>query len=73
MSLGLFRDLDRANAQKADLARRGVEGVQIRERLGPVRVFFELRGNASQIETVRSVFELNRKGELKSCESSAGA
>lgn len=68
ISLGLFRDLDRANAQKADLARRGVEGVQIRERLGPVRVFFELRGNASQIETVRSVFELNRKGELKPCE-----
>ncbi|MBU0541081.1 MAG: hypothetical protein KKC58_01680 [Gammaproteobacteria bacterium] len=67
ISLGLFRDLDRANAQKADLARRGVEGVQIRERLGPVRVFFELRGNASQIETVRSVFELNRKGELKPC------
>jgi len=68
ISLGLFRDLDRANAQKADLARRGVDGVQIRERLGPVRVFFELRGNASQIETVRSVFELNRKGELKPCE-----
>jgi hypothetical protein len=68
ISLGLFRDLDRANAQKADLARRGVEGVQIRERLGPVRVFFELRGNATQIETVRSVFELNRKGELKPCE-----
>ena len=72
ISLGLFRDLDRANAQKADLARRGVEGVQIRERLGPVRVFFELRGNASQIETVRSVFELNRKGELKPCELSTG-
>lgn len=72
ISLGLFRDLDRANVQKADLARRGVEGVQIRERLGPVRVFFELRGNASQIETVRSVFELNRKGELKPCELPTG-
>lgn len=68
ISLGLFRELERASAQKADLARRGVDGVQIRERLGPVRVFFELRGNASQIETVRSVFELNRKGELKPCE-----
>jgi hypothetical protein len=73
ISLGLFRDLERARAQMADLARRGVEGVQIRERLGPVRVFFELRGNASQIEAVRSVFELNRKGELKPCESPAGA
>ncbi len=72
ISLGLFRDLERANAQRADLARRGVEGVQIRERLGPVRVFFELRGNASQIETVRSVFELNRKGELKPCDSPTG-
>jgi hypothetical protein len=73
ISLGLFRDQERASAQKADLARRGVEGVQIRERLGPVRVFFELRGNASQIQAVRSVFELNRKGELKPCESPAGA
>jgi hypothetical protein len=72
ISLGLFRDLERANAQKADLARRGVDGVQIRERLGPVRVFFELRGNATQIESVRSVFELNRKGELKPCELQAG-
>jgi hypothetical protein len=69
ISLGLFRDQERANAQKAELARRGVEGVQIRERLGPVRVFFELRGNVAQIETVRSLFELNRKGELKPCAS----
>ncbi len=73
ISLGLFRDLERANAQKADLARRGVDGVQIRERLGPVRVFFELRGNATEIETVRSVFELNRKGELKPCEGPTGS
>jgi hypothetical protein len=73
ISLGLFRDLDRANVQKADLARRGVVGVQIRERLGPVRVFFELRGNATQIESMRSVFELNRKGELKPCESQAAS
>ena len=67
ISLGLFRDLERANAQKADLARRGVEGVQIRERLGPVRIFFELRGTPEQIESVRSIFTLNRKGDLKFC------
>lgn len=70
ISLGLFRDLDRANVQKADLLRRGVEGVQIRERLGPVRVFFELRGTPDQIESVRSIFILNRKGDLKVCEAS---
>lgn len=69
ISLGLFRDLDRANVQKADLAQRGVEGVQIRERLGPVRVFFELRGTPDQIESVRSIFTLNRKGDLKACEA----
>lgn len=68
ISLGLFRDLDRANVQKADLARRGVDGVQIRERLGPVRIFFELRGTPEQIESVRSIFTLNRKGDLKVCE-----
>ena len=69
ISLGLFRDLDRANVQKDDLAKRGVAGVQIRERLGPARVFFELRGTPAQIETVESVFKLNRKGELKPCDS----
>lgn len=69
ISLGLFRDLDRANVQKADLAQRGVEGVQIRERLGPVRVFYELRGTPDQLETVRSIFTLNRKGDLKACEA----
>lgn len=69
ISLGLFRDLDRANVQKADLARRGIEGVQIRERLGPVRVFFELRGTPEQIESVRSIYTLNRKGDLKNCEA----
>lgn len=69
ISLGLFRDLDRANVQKADLAQRGVEGVQIRERLGPVRVFYELRGTPDQLEAVRSIFTLNRKGDLKACEA----
>lgn len=69
ISLGLFRDEDRANIQKEELARRGVDGVQIRERLGPVRVFFELRGVPDQIESVRAIFNLNRKGELKPCES----
>ena len=71
ISLGLFRDLDRANVQKADLARRGVDGVQIRERLGPVRVFFELRGTSDQMESVRSIFTLNRKGDLKVCEGAS--
>lgn len=68
ISLGLFRDLERANAQKEDLQRRGVEGVQIRERLGPVRVFFQLRGNPAQLDAVRAVFSLNQKGDLKTCQ-----
>lgn len=69
ISLGLFRDQGRANVQKDDLAKRGVAGVQIRERLGPARVFFELRGSPAQIEAVESIFKLNRKGELKPCDS----
>lgn len=69
ISLGLFRDFERATAQKNVLTQRGVEGVQIRERLGPVRIFFELRGSPTQIDSVRSVFDLNRKGELKPCDS----
>lgn len=68
ISLGLFRDLERANIHKAELARRGVDGMQIRERLGPVRVFFQLRGTPSQIQSARSIFNLNRKGELKICD-----
>ena len=69
ISLGLFRDLDRATVQKDDLGKRGVAGVQIRERLGPARVFFELRGTPAQIEAVEPIFKLNRKGELKPCDS----
>lgn len=67
ISLGLFRDVERANVQRDDLIKRGVAGVQIRERLGPVRVFFELRGTPDQIKSVQSIFELNSKGELKAC------
>jgi hypothetical protein len=69
ISLGLFRDLERATIQKEELESRGVAGVQIRERLGPVRVFFELRGTAEQITRVKSAFELNRKGELTACDT----
>ncbi|HEX4855868.1 MAG TPA: hypothetical protein VFV28_03605 [Limnobacter sp.] len=69
ISLGLFRDLDRAEVQKEELQRKGVNGVQIRERLGPVRVFFELRGTQAQITAARSAFELNRRGELGTCEA----
>lgn len=69
ISLGLFRDVERANIQKDELIKRGVSGIQIRERLGPVRVFFELKGTPDQIKSVQSIFELNSKGELKTCGS----
>jgi len=68
ISLGLFRDLERAGIQKEELQRKGIDGVQIRERLGPVRIFFELRGTPAQMDAVRSAFELNRRGELGSCQ-----
>ncbi len=72
ISLGLFRDRTRANLQRDELLRRGVEGVEIRERLGPTRVFFELTGTTPQIDTLKAIYELNRRGELSPCESPPG-
>ncbi|MCQ8895390.1 hypothetical protein NQT62_02925 [Limnobacter humi] len=67
ISLGLFRDLTRARQQQADLVGKGVAGVEIRERLGPKRVYFELRGTAVQAGALRRVYELNPKGDLQDC------
>ena len=72
ISLGLFRERSRANLQRDDLLRRGVQGVEIRERLGPTRVFFELIGTTPQISALKSIYDLNRRGELSPCESTAG-
>lgn len=72
ISLGLFRDRARANLQREDLLRRGVQGVEIRERLGPTRVFFELTGTAAQINALRSIYELSQRGELSPCPDSSG-
>lgn len=69
ISLGLFRDMERATAQRAELLRRGVDGVQIRPRLGPVRVFYQFKGTAPQLEQVRSAYRLNQKGSLGPCEA----
>lgn len=67
ISLGLFRDLDRARLQQQDILARGVSGVEIRERLGPSRVFFELRGSPAQVAALQGIYELNPKSELGSC------
>lgn len=72
ISLGLFRERTRANLQRDDLLRRGVEGVEIRERLGPTRVFFELTGTTAQINTLKGIYDLNRRGELSPCETPSG-
>ncbi|HEY1059886.1 MAG TPA: hypothetical protein VGE55_14265 [Limnobacter sp.] len=67
ISLGLFRDLTRARQQQADLVAKGVAGVDIRERLGPKRVYFELRGTAAQVGGLKAVYDLNPKGDLQDC------
>ncbi len=67
ISLGLFRERSRATLLRDDLLRRGVDGVEIRERLGPTRVFFELTGTTTQISALNSIYELNRRGELAPC------
>lgn len=67
ISLGLFRDLERARLQQQDLLARGIAGVDIRERLGPSRVFFELRGTPQQVEALQGIYDLNPKSQLGVC------
>lgn len=73
ISLGLFRDLDRARLQQQDILARGVSGVAIRERLGPTRVFFELRGSPAQVALLQGIYDLSPKSELGSCPAQAKA
>lgn len=67
ISLGLFRDLGRATLQKANLEAKGVEGVLIRERLGPMRTFFELKGVPNQSASLKSIYSENPRSALASC------
>ncbi|HEX4843046.1 MAG TPA: hypothetical protein VFV57_05195 [Limnobacter sp.] len=67
ISLGLFRDQQRAIQHQSELRAKGVLGVEIRERLGPTRIFFELRGSPTQVAELQQMYTLNPKGELKNC------
>ncbi|HEX4918445.1 MAG TPA: hypothetical protein VFV43_11150 [Limnobacter sp.] len=67
ISLGLFRDRQRASQHQAELRAKGVLGVEIRERLGPTRVFFELRGSPAQMVELQQIYALNPKAELGAC------
>jgi hypothetical protein len=67
IALGSFRDLDRATVQKDQLIAKGVQGVSIRERLGPTRTFYQLLGNSKQMDELDGIFQLNRRGDLKGC------
>ncbi|HEX4880308.1 MAG TPA: hypothetical protein VFV39_10720 [Limnobacter sp.] len=69
ISLGLFRDRLRAVQHRAELQAKGIDGVEIRERLGPTRVFFELRGSPGQLGDLQQIYNLNPKAELQPCAS----
>ncbi|MDH4395674.1 MAG: hypothetical protein QE278_08340 [Limnobacter sp.] len=68
ISVGMFRSKERANAQLSNLKDKGVLGAEVRERPGPIRTFFELKGTALQINEVRQIHTNNPRGELSECE-----
>jgi hypothetical protein len=68
ISVGMFRSKERANAQLSMLKDKGVSGAEVRERPGPVRTFFELKGTATQVDEVRQIHKSNPRGELVDCE-----
>lgn len=73
ISLGLFRQEERAGVHRAELLARGVAGVQIRERLGPERTFFRLEANPADMAQLVTIYEANRRGQLVSCSASPEA
>lgn len=71
VSAGIFRSEERALAQLDFLKERGVVGAQVRERPGPVRVFFKLEGTAEQVKTLQTLYKTNTRGELNPCSQGA--
>ncbi len=68
ISVGMFRSKERANAQLSMLKDKGVIGAEVRERPGPTRTYFELKGTAAQIDEVRQTHKSNPRSELAECE-----
>lgn len=71
ISLGLFRDRDRAEQHRKDMQSKGLDHVEIRERLGPKRGYFELRGTPAQMDKLQAIYALVPKGELLDCPAAA--
>lgn len=72
ISVGMFRSKERANAQLSMLKDKGVLGAEVRERPGPVRIYFELKGISSQVDEVRQIYSSNPRGELTPCDAAEG-
>lgn len=70
ISLGLFRDKERAERHLDEMAAKGVRGAEVKERLGPVRSFFRLTGSPAQATLVRNAYRLGPRGELNDCQPS---
>lgn len=70
ISLGLFRDEARATIHQNEMLERGVAGVAVRPRLGPTRTFIELYGGQAQMDSLASIYRLNRRSELQPCSDS---
>ena len=71
ISLGLFRDEARAQIHQNEMLEKGVKGVSVRPRLGPVRTFIELYGVQSDMDSLASIYRLNRRSDLGPCVDSA--
>lgn len=72
ISAGIFRSKERATAQLSMLKDKGVIGAEVRERPGPVRVYFELKGTSAQIDEVSQIYSINPRGELSECDVPQG-
>ncbi|NJM31930.1 MAG: hypothetical protein HC848_02315 [Limnobacter sp.] len=67
VSLGMFREKERAVQQLEQLVAKGVRNLEIRERQGPQRTFYALYGTSAQMKAAREIYSLNRRGDLIGC------
>lgn len=72
ISMGIFRDQERAQQHLDELESRGVQGAELRPRLGTERTFFRLTGVEEQIKQLEKIYMLNRRSELGPCEPLPG-
>ena len=68
ISLGIFRDQERALQHVQEMESRGVVGAELRPRLGTERTFFKLIGVQAEMDKLDEIYSLNRRSTLSQCE-----